>query len=185
MPPPPLPVLFCSEQDIQDLMSVLGEQARLDDLDTGAGGLTVESARALQKAQSYATTRVLFYAVQRYDATALASSWLVNEWSTVIACHWLCCRRANGVPDSLHELMYGDGKATNRGVMGDLADIRAERAIIPDVGTRNVPWFSWSNVRVDPRYRVRQVRVERPLSERTATQYPQNVDWPSEGASEV
>ncbi len=176
--------LYTTQADVEHLLSVVGVAARLDDDDDGTVGPTDEQL-AMDQARNYATARVKFYCVARYDDLDLATSWMVNEWATVIAAHWICTRRGNPVPDSIKELMYGDGTAANRGVMGDLADVRADKAKIPDIGTRNVEWPAWSNARVDPAYRLRQIRIQRPISERTPTQYPQNVDWGAEHTHEI
>lgn len=177
------PNLFTTQADVEQLLSVVGVTARLDDDDTGA--VSAPEQLAMEQARNYATARVKFYCVKKYDDLDLAASWMANEWATVIAAHWICTRRGNPVPDSIKELMYGDGTANNRGVMGDLADVRAGKATIPDIGTRNVEWPAWSNARVDPAYRLRQIRIQRPISEKTPTQYPQSVDWGAERTIEI
>lgn len=169
--------LYCSEQDIQNLLSASGELARLDDDGDGAGGpgpSGTGSAGFLQAA-NYATARVKFYCLQHYEDADLASSYLVNEWASIIAAAWLCARRGNPVPESIDRLLHGDG-AKDGGAMGDLADVRAKRATIPDIGYRFQDCPAWSNVRLDARYRVKQVRVEQVNSQRTPTQYAQAVD---------
>ena len=175
--------LFTTDDDIRGLISALGLDVRLDDDDSG----TVEDAESafLLQARNYATTRVKFYCAIHYDAADLATSWLVNEWATVLAVDWICRRRANPAPECFKELLFGDGSANNSGVMGDMKDVRAKAAQIPDIGYRNVDWPAWSNITVDPRYRVRQIRVQRPISERTPTQYPQTVDYSSEYNPEI
>ena len=92
---------------------------------------------------------------------------------------FVCVRRCNPLPDSVRELAHGDGSETNRGAVGDMMDVRRGMASL-DVGSRNVEWPAWSNVRVDPRYRVRQARVQRSLSEQTPRQSPVAPDWGSE-----
>jgi hypothetical protein len=164
--------LYCTDADVEGLLSALGVRSRLDDDQSGAVE-TDESAR-LRQAREYATARVKFYALVHYADEKLASSWLVNDWATTIAAYWLSARRLNTVPDSLRELYEGsDGKG---GVLGDLEAVRKKTMIIPDIAFRNVDWPAWSNVTVDPRYRVRQIRVQRQISEKTPTQYPQTVD---------
>jgi hypothetical protein len=178
--------LYCSTADVVALLSQLGVDARLDD--DGSGSVSGGELAVLTQLVNYATARVKFYCAVHYDDADLATSWLVNEWATVIAAHRLSLRRCNPVPSCLRELMYGaageGARPGDRGVMGDLEDVRAQRAQIPDIGYRNVPWPAWSNVTVDPRYRVRQIRVQRPISERTPTQYGQDADWSSEFAWE-
>ncbi len=171
------PNLYCTDDDIVFLLSELGVDARLDD--DGDGSLSVGEQAFLLQARNYATARVKFYCQVHYDDADLATSWLVNEWATIIAAHRICVRRVNPVPDSIHALLFGTGDP-DRGVMGDLLDVRDQKAQIPDIGYRHVPWPAWSNVTVDPRYRLKQIRVQRPISERTPTEYSQSIDWSSE-----
>jgi hypothetical protein len=171
--------LFCSESDVQSLLSDLGVDLRTDDLD--AGGRAAFFARAT----AWATQRVQFHCQGLYDAPSLAASYLVNEWATVLATYFACVRRGNPAQMSIRELLYGAEGTEDKGVMGDLEEVRAGRAQIPDVGQRNGSGLAWSNVTVDPRYRLRQIRVQRPISERTPTQgYTQSVDQSSENAWE-
>lgn len=181
--PAALAVTFCSEADVQDLLSVLGEQAALDDDDNGVIDAT-EQAR-VPKFISYATARVMAYCQGLYDPADLANSWLINEVATILVAWMLRGRRGNPVPAQLKELMFGDGKPENRGAMGVLRDIQAMVLQVDGAGYRNAPWPAWSNVRVDCRYRLRQARAERPISEKTPTSYPQNVDWPAEFTFEI
>ena len=165
--------LYCSEQDVQNLLSSVGELARLDD--DGSGTVTAGSAGWVQAA-NYATARVLAYCQRRYDDIDLATAYLPNYWATVVAAHWLCVRRGNPAPESIASLMFGDGSPDNRGVMGDLHDVKDDKLDVPQIGTRNADKPKWSNVRIDGRYRTKQIRVERNNSETTPGQYPQSVD---------
>lgn len=172
MAPPALSVLFCGDGDVTDLLSLLGVTLRLDDL------VSPGDAAFLLRAHSWATSRVLFYCGQLYVTSELVNSWLVNEWATVLSTYYVCCRRVNPMPVTINELVFGPDN--QGGVMGDLKEIRAGQAQIPDVALRNAPWPAWSNVIVDPRYRLRQIRVQRPISDRIPVRYSQNVDHQSE-----
>lgn len=164
--------LYCSDDDVTGLMSALGLLSRLDD--DGSGVAEEDELARLRQAREYATARVKLYCLLHYEDALLASSWLVNDWATTIACWWLCVRRGNTPTDALKELYEGaDGKG---GVMGDLKAVREKKLVIPEIGLRHVDWPAWSNVTVDPRYRVRQIRTQRVLSEKTPTEYPQQVD---------
>lgn len=168
-------LLFCTDEDAEDILSVLGVQARTDD-DAAFAGLDSEAvARIKLKLRNRATARVKFYCGARYANEDLATSWLVNDWASTIYAALLCARRGEDVPKPVAEAMEEAIK--------QMEDVRAGRAHIPDIGTANPDWPSWSNVTVDPRYRVRQIRVQRALSERTPRQHPQAVDWRSEGAA--
>lgn len=168
MPPAALTYTYCTSADVVALLSVYGVDARLDD--DSSGTVTPEELAYLTtNLVNYATSKVNLYAQQLYDSSDLANSWLVNEWATVIACQRLCLRRANPVPKSI-EALYEEAVET-------LVQVRGQQAYIPDIPLRNSQMPTWSNVRVDPWYRVRQIRLERPLSERTPDQFPRNTDW--------
>lgn len=174
--------LYCTQIDVEDLISALGVQLRLDD--DGSGTVDEDEQRRMTRALNWATAKVKFYALTHYADADLATSHLVNDWATILAAHWLCSTRLNPVPDSIQGLAFGRG-GNDRGVMGDLEDVRAKRAQIPDIGYRNVDWPAWGNVFVDARYRVRQIRVQRPISESTPTQYGMDVDREAEVNPEI
>ena len=170
MAPAALSTLYCTEEDLQNLLSEEGERLRLDD--QGDGYLNALERTALTKAISYATTRVNFYCQPLYATADLSTSWLANEWATIIATRWLCTRRGNPCPDSIQK-MYDEA-------LEDLQAVKAGSHQIPDLGYRNVAWPAWSNVTVRPEYHYRKQRVQRPISEQTPTQYPQAPDWQAE-----
>jgi phage gp36-like protein len=160
--PAALPTTYCTAEDVEGLLSTEGVDARLDDDSSGAVDGS-EDGRMTQ-AISYATAKVDQYAAGRYAASDLAASWVVNEWATSLACCWLCRRRGNPVPASIKELCDA--------TIEDLKAVLAGTLPIADVGQRYTDQPAWSNVRVDPRYRVRQIRVERPISEQSPSQRP-------------
>lgn len=175
MAPTPQAELFCEQGDVIALLSQVGVDARLDD--DADGVVSAAELEFLDTARNWATARVKYYCGALYDSADLATSYLVAEWATALASFYVCVRRVNPCPDSIHELVFGRPGTEDRGVMGDLKEVRAGVGRIPDIGYRNVPWPAWSVVRADPRYRFRQLRVVKSSSERTPTQYPQTVDW--------
>lgn len=172
MAPTALAYLYVTAEDIEDFLSLDGSESRLDDDSTGA--LSVDEQRARTKALSWATARVNLYCLPRYDAVDLATSWVVNQWAVVLACHWLSCRRGNPPPGSFDSLY--------KEAMEDLKAVRAGDVNLADIGLRTAAWPAWSNVRVDILYRLRKIRVEKPISEHTPQRGPfeQFVDIPSQ-----
>ena len=172
--------LYATEDDIRLLLSDLGLDALLDDDDSG----TVEAGEQspMTRAVNLGTARVKLYCQPRYADEELAESWAVNWWATVLAAWFLVGRRNNPRPDALRELV--EGSPDNPGVMTELREVRAGQLQIPDIGTRNVDWPAWSNIRVDARYRYRQARVQRYLSEGTPTQFTRPVDHGGEWIGE-
>lgn len=166
MPPTPLLNVYCTEADIQSLLSQDGEVGRLDDWASGS----IDSAQRcyLTQAINWASARVNFYCAAKYTTADLATSWIVNQWATVLACDWLSRRRGN--PSPFSDLLED--------VMQDMKDIRSGEAQFSDIGLRTAAWPAWSNVRVDTRFPLRKIRVERVpgMSEMTNAPYPKNDD---------
>lgn len=166
MPPTALAYTYCTEEDLQALMGIDGTTARVDD--DGDNSQSVAEAGYLSKAVSWATDKVNFYLLARYPAERLAASWLVNEWAVICAAHWLSQRRGNPPPGSIKGLFEQ--------AVEEMTSVHSGLFEVPGVGTREVLWPAWSNVRIDQLYALRKIRVERPISERTPVGYRQNVD---------
>jgi hypothetical protein len=162
----PLAYVYCTESDLQALMSVAGETARLDDDQSGA--IDGPEPGYLTNAINWATSKVNMYALALYAAQDLATSYLVNQWTIVLAAQWLSSRRGNPPPGSFADLY--------KETIEDLKSIRKGENQIPDIGYRDAAWPAWSNVRVDVLRTVQRVLVERSISERTPTPYRQHRD---------
>lgn len=173
---PSLSPLFCTQEDVEDLLSVLGVSSRVD----ADGSATVDAAgregQVITKALSWATARVRFYTSPRYRPEDISGNWMVNYWASCLAAQALCRFGGQPCPEEVANAVAE--------VLEDLKLVRAGTAHVPDSPTASVDWPAWSNVTVDPAYRTRQARVQRPTSERTPTQYPQAPDWRSEGLLE-
>lgn len=143
------------------------------------GGVnTYDMKRLTVQAIMWATAQVKLYCNVKYDDVALADSWSVNRWATHLAGYRLCRRRTNACPTTVAE----DYKET----VAELKSVQAGSLYIEDIGLRTTEAPAWSNVTVDQSgYDIRKVRVQRPISEGTPTQYPQNVSWPAEFSFEI
>lgn len=164
--PDPLSIVYCSTDDLRELLSAEAVDLRLDDDEDGT--LEPIDDSILVRAINQATARVNRYCRGRYDPEQLAQSWEVNEWTTIIAARWLCTRRCQSVPRGIAELYDECVKAMEL--------VKSGQHAIEDIGGRNVDWPAWSNSRVDQRYLLRKIRVQRPLSEGTPTQFRRNRD---------
>lgn len=164
--PTDLQYTYCTEADIQALLGADGTTARVDD--DGTASQSAAEAEYLSQAIQWATDRCNFYLLGRYPAARLATSWLVNQWCVICAAKWLSSRRGNpppGVVNDLYEQAVEDMKLVHDG-----------KYDVPNIATRTAQWPFWSNVRVDALYSLRKIRVERPISEKSNTTYPQNAD---------
>lgn len=134
-------------------------------------GVNVVLAARLAKACYYGTSQVNLYCQTKYDPSQLVKSWSVNRWATSLAARWLGRRRGQSAPKAIEvdaQDAIDEMKMVNMGMLR-----------IEDIGMRTSGWPFITNVSVDKRYTVNQVRVEQSISELTPTQYPQHVDWSS------
>lgn len=134
-------------------------------------GVNLAMAARMTTAIKYATARVMLFCCNRYDTTQLVQSWSVQHWTVNIAANWLAKRRAQPVPQGI----ASDYEET----MADLMMVKDGDLDIESIAPRTSNWPAFSNVTVDPVYTNRKVRVEPSISEPTATQYPQAIDWAS------
>ena len=145
------------------------------DIPSGAvafdNGLNTWLAGQLLTACQRATARCKLYLCNRYNDSALAQSWSVNQWSITIAAKWLATRCFRAAPQQIQD-EYEEA-------MEEMKAVKNSQLNIEDIGTRTSGWPFLSNVTVDLTYTYAKVRVESCISEPTQTQYPQSVDWNS------
>lgn len=167
MPPTSVPTtLFCTEADIEEFLSVEGKVGRVDD--NGDQAVNTAEQAAIQQAIYWATEKVLWFCDDLYCAEDLAQSWTVNKWAVICACYYLSCRRGNPPPGSFDELY--------KEAIEDMKLVHDGSHQIPGLGQLMAAFPAWSNVRVDFLYSLRKTRIEKPISDRTATPYSQNRD---------
>jgi hypothetical protein len=170
VPPSAPDILFTDQESLEDLLSKVGAELRTGDPDESEpdGIADADELRRVATARAIGTAKVMRYAQRRYDAADLAASWTVWEWATCFGAVWLCRRRGNPVPEELLEYAAECLKELEAVAAGDMA--------IEDVGERVTDGPAWSNTVLDPRYRGRQIRVQRNQSERTPRERPPAVD---------
>lgn len=168
MPPAALTTVYTSRADVEDLLSVIAVNLRVDD--NASGIITSDEEARVTRSTYVGTAFVNRYCIQRYEEAQLATSWSVWHWATVRAAFWLCCRRGNPIPGSLAQLM--------KETVDELKEVAARRMPVDDLGDRNIMQAAWSNVRLDGRYSVRQLRFQRALSDRTPRLLPSDkIDY--------
>jgi len=157
--PAALSYTYCDQTDAEAVLSVLGVAARLDDDDSG----TVEDNEQayMPTLISWTTARVNDYLLGKHPASELAGSWIVNRWAAILLAELLCQRRGNPVPGSLKELVTD--------TLDRMGKVQDGKTVLADAAQRDAAFFSFVNARVDIGYRLRKVRVERPISDRSPT----------------
>lgn len=167
--PTALEYLYTTRADIDALLSSDGVDLRLDD-NAGGSVSATELAYLTTQGINYATDRVNNYLMGRYAPVNLYASWTVADWTTILAARWLCSRRGNDVPKSL-ERMYKE-------TVEEMEEVRTGAMALAAIEEYVINAPAWSNVRVTPHSRMKRLRVERPLSERTAPGFSRrNVDY--------
>jgi hypothetical protein len=160
------PYVYCSQGDVEAILSIEGVESRLDDDQSGTVSPT-ESGYLNATIIPWATSWVNIYLMGRYDAAMLATSYVANDCTATRAARRLCQRRGNPVPESLAELF--------KEVQQLLADIKANKLSLEDVPERTSGSISWRNVH-HSRHLLRRNRVQQPISERTTPARPVTPD---------
>lgn len=155
--PTALATQYCTRSDVESVLSVAGVALRLDD-DQNATESATETAYLTTQGLNWATSKVNDYCEGRYDIADLAANWTVNEWASILAARWLCLRRCNPIPESVQAL-YEEA-------VEQLQQVKAGQYDLGDAAERTTKGPAWSNLRLSL-HRVRKLRVERPISEKT------------------
>ncbi len=168
MAPAALAFVYCTQDDVDAVLSVDGTVGRADDDATGA--LSATETGRITKCINWASDRINLFLLSQYAAADLAGSWLVNEWCAIMAAYKLSCRRGNPPAGSLATL-YDEA-------IEELKAVKSGEYQLPGIGARDLFTPAWSNVRVDLSYALRKIRVEKPMSERSSQQgtYTQQKD---------
>jgi hypothetical protein len=175
VPRPTPSVLLTDRGSVEGLLSREGADLSLDDGRDGAVDAG-EGARA-DDAIAYASAEVLRYCGAHYAGAQLELSASAWEWATVLAALRFRHRRGNPAPATLAQLAAD--------VRGELsAVLKGELKLEAEVAQRVNDGPGLSNVTLDPLYRGRQVRVERPQSERTPRERPPAADYRGDGFGE-
>jgi len=142
---------YCTTADMSRLFASYGVTAFADHDESGTAdtGVTDDCI-------SQASEEIDMYALQLYAAASLATSALINRWATVMAVYFLCMRRGNGIPESI--------AAEFDRIMAMLLKVADGTLKLPGVAMDGDLRPSFSNLKVDRRYRDSRIRVRRSVS---------------------
>lgn len=167
MPPTNVPTtLYCTSGDMDDLLSIVGNDSAIDDLNNQT--ITSDQTAYRNQCIYWATARVDFYLANRYPPAGLVQSWLVNDWATVCACYKEKTRRGNPSPASLVD-RYKEACADMKLVHDGLFEV-------PMTALREQGLPAWSNMKLDLGYSQKKLRVERQISDKRPTDFTQQKD---------
>lgn len=166
MPPPTPTNIYTDRAGLDAVIGSCGVDLRVNDSET-----TVVSAAEqlfIDYAINVASGEVDMYLANRYAPSALATSWVIYNWCSVLAAYRLTIRRCGSAPVAL-QFEYENVKK----LMSEVQNGQLQIAGLPSLAT---PGCQFSNVRIDPRFVQRQMRVERVISDTTPTRGPQLND---------
>lgn len=157
---------------VQGLLSRSGVTLRMDDDDSSEMEATEdpvdEQAILEEEIIPQATDEVNCYLIERYAAAQIASSWIAVKACTTFAAVEVCERRGNPVPKSLMDRYERMERL--------LEKIQAGKMSLGIAQQREADFPLLSNVRLDARQPVRQLRVQQPISDRRPAAYRQAID---------
>ncbi len=162
-------VYYCDPGDIQRRLSTEGTELHLKDF--GPGSLAGESG-AIEDCIWDASEIINSFVTHLYRPEDLVTSAYINRRCTDMAVYYLMTRRGNSAPGSIQR-RYEE-------CLDWLQKIHDQKLEIPMLPVRHTQAPAFSNVRIDMRYPTHRVRVERSISEKTPTMYPQSVDMQAE-----
>lgn len=166
MAPTALSYVYCTQTDVEQILSANGVTLRLDD--DGAGLVSAAEQLRMTDAINGAACTVDFYCFSKYTQAQLATSMFINRAASWLAAYDLCGTRGNEVPESiLEEAEKWEEK---------LAKIESKGGRVPGLPYRMSQCPTMDNTRLDNRYNSKVIRVERRTSTSQATQLPVNVD---------
>lgn len=152
---------YCDQDDVERLLSNHGVTSFADHNEDGENESGVVTDCLAQ-----ATDEINLYANQRYLADDLADSTLINRWCTTLAAYFLCMRRGNPVPESLQ---YEFER-----IMVNLTKIQEGLLTLPGVPMNGDLSPSFSNLKVDRRFRHSKIRVTKVNSSSSTSKLQQN-----------
>lgn len=154
--------VYTDRVGVEAIMGQCGVDYKLDD--DGTTVITSAKEQNLTYAINYASNRIDMYLANRYSPAVLATSWIVWHWASVIAAHTLSKRRCAGASVSL--------QAEFDQTMSELGQIKTGQLDLGNVPSLASPGASVSNVRLDPTFVTKRMRVEKSISDSTSTSAP-------------
>jgi len=163
----PVPAnIYSDRTGVEIVMGQCGVDSRLNDSETTV--ISAAEEQTLTTLIYYCSQEIDMFLLNRYPASQLTTSYLVYMWCSVMVAYRLGMRRCGSVPQAL-QWEYEQ-------TMEKLRQIQIGQMDIGGLQKLSGPGAIWSNVRLDGRFREKQMRVEPNISNSTPTPYPQHKD---------
>lgn len=156
MPPPDTtPVLLTDREGVEGVLGRCGVDAKLD-VDRN-GVVSATELEQLTFSINYASELTLAWCGKRYAIDKLAGSWLAYWWASTIAAYRLAIYRCGAVTASL--------QAEFEAVMELFRQVHVGQFQPASMLSSSGAGVAMDNLRLDPRYRTKQLRVEVSISD--------------------
>ncbi len=158
-------IVYCSIAELQRFMST---NATTDFADHDADGSA--DTDVLEDCINQGTDEIDLYARQQHTQAQLATSTLINKWCIVMSARFLQERRMNVVSESI--VVQWDR------IIELLEKVADNRRQLPGLAKRDDMRPTWSNLKVDRRFRHSKIRVTRTNSSSAPTKLTQDATLP-------
>ena len=158
-------IVYCSIPELQRFMS---SDATTDFADHDADGTA--DTDVIEDCINQATDEIDLYARQQHTQAQLATSSLINKWCIVMSARFLQERRMNGVSNSV--AVQWDRITEN------LQMVAENRLQLPGLAKRDDMRPTWSNLKIDRRFRHSKIRVTQTNSSSAPTKLTQDATLP-------
>lgn len=157
--------VYCSIAELQRFMS---SDATTDAADHDADGTA--DTDVIEDCINQATDEIDLYARQQHTQAQLATSTLITRWCIVMSARFLQERRMNVVSDSV--AVQWDR------IIENLEKVADNRLQLPGLAKRDDMRPTWSNLKIDRRFRHSKIRVTQTNSSSAPTKLTQDATLP-------
>ncbi len=158
-------IVYCS---IAELQRFLSTNAVTDFADHDADGTA--DTDVVEDCINQGTEEIDLHARQQYTPAVLATSTLIKRWCVVMSARFLQERRGNVVSDSI--AVQWDR------IIENLEKVANNRLQLPGLAKRDDLRPTWSNLKIDRRFRHSKIRVTQTNSSNAPTKLTQDATLP-------
>ncbi len=158
-------IVYCSIAELDLFMS---SNATTDYADHDADGTA--DTDVIEDCINQGTDEIDLYAGQQHTQAQLATSTLINKWCIVMSARFLQERRMNVVSESI--VVQWDR------IIENLQKVAENRLQLPGLAKRDDMRPTWSNLKIDRRFRHSKIRVTRTNSSSAPTKLSQDATLP-------
>lgn len=146
--------IYTDRAGVELILGVCGVNLRINDSETTV--VSAEEENYLTYLIYTASQEIDMYMANRYDPAVMLTSWLIRNWCSIIAAYRVAMRRCGSPPVAL-QWEYEQ-------TMTKLDLIRVGQLDIAGLASLATPGIAMSNLRIDPRFPSKQLRVETQIS---------------------